>query len=322
MISMLAIHHATHADAIRKYPANIRSQSVPVSSATAASVEPIASKASSVVVPFFSLEATVMPQVIAAATMNQKPSSGKAPLGRTTLPLAYNSSRIPYAVQKAPQVPCIAIAGLAIALVLIPDRATWISVYGSLLLAKIAAFLVLMVLAAWNRWRAVPALAAASHSSTAGDGLRRMIAIEYLLIVAVLATTATLTIRVPAARFDEARTEIRKLGTKIETDKIDAQDVTQQYVDQDATIRNLKAEEAQLRASEEQAAANRDRIPVLKASGAIAEQDALQYETQAKTTQALLDSNQLRLKYTRVLAPDDGAISSRTATFSKAPRTS
>lgn len=77
----------------------------------------------------------------------------------------------------------------------------------------------------------------------------------------------------------------------------------------------LKAEEAQLRASRDQAAANRDRVPVLEASGAIGRQDALQYETSAKTTQALFDSNQLLLKYTAVLAPDDGAISSRTATL-------
>jgi putative copper export protein len=91
-----------------------------------------------------------------------------------------------------PLVPCIAIAGLAMALVLMPDRATWMSIYGSLVLAKIAAFLVLMLLAAWNRWRAVPALAAA-QSQIGGVGLRRVIAVEYLLIVAVLATTATLT---------------------------------------------------------------------------------------------------------------------------------
>jgi len=56
---------------------------------------------------------------------------------------------------------------------------------------------------------------------------------------------ATLTIRVPAARFDEARSHIRSLGLKVESEKVDAQDVTRQYVDQDATLRNLRAEEAQ-----------------------------------------------------------------------------
>jgi len=59
------------------------------------------------------------------------------------------------------------------------------------------------------------------------------------------ATSGTLTIRVPAARFEEAIEQIRKLGLRVEKEKVDAQDVTQQYVDQDANIRNLRAEEAQ-----------------------------------------------------------------------------
>jgi hypothetical protein len=57
-------------------------------------------------------------------------------------------------------------------------------------------------------------------------------------------TAATLTIRVPAVRLEEARAEIRKLGLRLESEKVAAQDVTRQYVDQDATIRNLRAEEA------------------------------------------------------------------------------
>jgi putative copper export protein len=89
-------------------------------------------------------------------------------------------------------VPCIAVAGLTMALVLMPDRMSWISAYGWLILAKIAAFAVLLLLAAWNRWRAVPALAADS-SETSGSVLRRVMGVEYLLIVAVLAMTAVLT---------------------------------------------------------------------------------------------------------------------------------
>jgi hypothetical protein len=60
------------------------------------------------------------------------------------------------------------------------------------------------------------------------------------------APNASLTVRVPAARFEEARAEIRKLGLRIESEKVDAQDVTRQYVDQDARLRNLRAEEEQL----------------------------------------------------------------------------
>jgi Domain of unknown function (DUF4349) len=59
------------------------------------------------------------------------------------------------------------------------------------------------------------------------------------------ATATTLTIRVPVPHFGEARAEIRELGLRVENEKFDAQDVTQQYVDQDASIRNLQAEELQ-----------------------------------------------------------------------------
>jgi hypothetical protein len=59
------------------------------------------------------------------------------------------------------------------------------------------------------------------------------------------ATSASLTARVPAARFEEARAEIGKLGLRVENERLEAQDVTRQYVDQAASLRNLRAEEAQ-----------------------------------------------------------------------------
>jgi hypothetical protein len=59
------------------------------------------------------------------------------------------------------------------------------------------------------------------------------------------ATGGSLTIRVSAARFEEVRAEIRKLGLRVESEKIEAQDVTRQYVDQEANLRNLRAEETQ-----------------------------------------------------------------------------
>lgn len=76
------------------------------------------------------------------------------------------------------------------------------------------------------------------------------------------ATSGTLTIRVPAARFEEARAEIRKLGLRVESEKIDAQDVSRQYVDQDASIRNLRAEEAGYLAIMKQATTVKDMLAV------------------------------------------------------------
>jgi hypothetical protein len=76
------------------------------------------------------------------------------------------------------------------------------------------------------------------------------------------ATGGMLTIRVPAARFDAARTEIRKLGLRIENEKTDAADVTQQYVDQDARLRNLRAEEGQYLTILKQAGTVKDMLAV------------------------------------------------------------
>lgn len=76
------------------------------------------------------------------------------------------------------------------------------------------------------------------------------------------ATSGTLNIRVPAARFEEARAEIRKLGLRVESEKVEAQDVTRQYVDQDAGIRNLRAEEAQYLSIMKQASTVKDMLAV------------------------------------------------------------
>ena len=59
------------------------------------------------------------------------------------------------------------------------------------------------------------------------------------------APTASLTIHVPAVRLTEAQAEIRKLAPRVEDERSDAQDVTRQYVDQDAQLRILRAEEEQ-----------------------------------------------------------------------------
>lgn len=59
------------------------------------------------------------------------------------------------------------------------------------------------------------------------------------------ATSASLAIRVPAEKFEQVRQQIRKLGLRVEGESVEAQDVTKQYVDQEARLRNLRAEEQQ-----------------------------------------------------------------------------
>jgi RND family efflux transporter MFP subunit len=78
-----------------------------------------------------------------------------------------------------------------------------------------------------------------------------------------------------------------------------------------------KADEARLEASYAEAEANRQRAVELqlRASGAISAMDVLQFVTKAKMAAAELASKRLQLRYTVVVAPDDGTISARNATL-------
>ncbi len=86
-------------------------------------------------------------------------------------------------------VPLIVLAGLTMAWMLMGTLGVLRQPYGQLLIAKFAGFMLLMLLAAANRWRWVPALAAGLPAST----LRRSVATEIALLMAVLSTTAVLT---------------------------------------------------------------------------------------------------------------------------------
>ena len=59
------------------------------------------------------------------------------------------------------------------------------------------------------------------------------------------AATAELTLRVPAARFDDARARLGRLG-RVEATELAGEDVGGQLVDLDARLRSLRAEEAAL----------------------------------------------------------------------------
>ena len=59
------------------------------------------------------------------------------------------------------------------------------------------------------------------------------------------APTADITIRVPATHFEDAKARIRGLAARVESEKTDATDVTRQYVDMQARLHNLRAEQVQ-----------------------------------------------------------------------------
>lgn len=90
-------------------------------------------------------------------------------------------------------------------------------------------------------------------------------------------------------------------------------------VDTDVAQARAAVQEAQANAAAAQADAARARA--LKDTGAFSEQQIMQYETAGRTAaarvaaaQASLAQQELRLKYTRVVAPDSGIISARSAT--------
>lgn len=57
---------------------------------------------------------------------------------------------------------------------------------------------------------------------------------------------ATVTVRVPAASFDEARERIKGLAVELEAENVSGQDVTEEYVDLEARLRNLETAETEL----------------------------------------------------------------------------
>jgi hypothetical protein len=111
------------------------------------------------------------------------------------------------------------------------------------------------------------------------------------------ATNATLTIRVPVARFEEVGAEIRKLGMRVESEQMQAEDVTRQYIDQQARLRNLHAQEAQYLTILKLAKTVKDTLEVSeKLNGARGEieQQQTEFETLSKQVETVAMTVSLR----------------------------
>jgi putative copper export protein len=87
-------------------------------------------------------------------------------------------------------VPGLFLAGVLMTVLLVDRWSVFAEGYGLLLLAKAAGFAVLMVFAAMNKWRYGPAIA---NDGAGVSAFQRTVAIEYVLICAVLAATAIMT---------------------------------------------------------------------------------------------------------------------------------
>jgi len=61
-------------------------------------------------------------------------------------------------------------------------------------------------------------------------------------------TVATLTLQVPAAQFDDAMTELRKVGVKAIGENVSSSDVTEEFTDLQSQLKNLQATEGRIQA--------------------------------------------------------------------------
>jgi hypothetical protein len=111
------------------------------------------------------------------------------------------------------------------------------------------------------------------------------------------ATSATLTIRVPVARFEGVGVEIRKLGLRVESEQMEAEDVTRQYIDQQARLRNLHAQEAQYLTILKQAKTVKDILEVSEKLNGVRgeiEQQQAEFETLSKQVETVAMTVSLR----------------------------
>ena len=122
------------------------------------------------------------------------------------------------------------------------------------------------------------------------------------------APSASITIRVPAARFEDAKSHLRTLAAHIDNERMDAQDVTKEYVDLEARIHNLRAEEAQYLVIMKSATKVEDMLDVSEHLSQVRgeiEQAQAEFQTLSKQTEMVAISISLRVP----LPPESFALS-------------
>jgi RND family efflux transporter MFP subunit len=166
-----------------------------------------------------------------------------------------------------------------------------------------------------------------------GDDKKNAPATPALTVTTAAPRTASLPLKLGAngnvAAWQEAIIGSESGGLRLTEVKVNVGDVVRKgetlavfsadTVNADVEQARAALQEAQANAAE--AAANAKRAQSLKSSGAMSEQQVTQYLTAQRTAtarvaaaKATLTQQQLRLKYTQVVAPDSGVISARNAT--------
>lgn len=90
-----------------------------------------------------------------------------------------------------------------------------------------------------------------------------------------------ITIRIPSAEFDNSLTQVKTFG-EVRSEHVDGQDVTEQYVDLDSQLRNLRATESQL-------------LSIMQRAVKI--EDVLAVQEQLTSVRAQIEGIQGRMKY-------------------------
>lgn len=108
--------------------------------------------------------------------------------------------------------------------------------------------------------------------------------------------SASLTIRVPAGRLDQTIADIKRLATVVERENLEVRDVTREYVDLDARLRNAQAEETQYLQILKRAVTIKDTLDVTeKLSDVRGRIEEMQGEMKLLTTQIDMSSLEISL---------------------------
>ncbi len=92
----------------------------------------------------------------------------------------------------------------------------------------------------------------------------------------------SVTVRVPSKRFDDALVEAKKLATQVKSENVGGQDVTEQFTDLQAQLRNAKAQETEY-------------LNILKKAQTV--QDILSVQSYLGNVRSQIESLEGRLKY-------------------------
>jgi hypothetical protein len=109
--------------------------------------------------------------------------------------------------------------------------------------------------------------------------------------------TATITVRVPATHLDQVIVDIKRLAATVDRESVEVRDVTREYIDLDAHLRNAQAEESQYLQILKRAATIKDTLDVTeKLTDVRGRIDQLQGEMKFLTAQIDMSSLEISLR--------------------------